>query len=235
MDGFPIFLYCFRICHLNHMIQYMNLIVCEIFKSIQGESSFAGLPFTIVRLTGCNLRCSYCDTRYAWEEGVEVSVDELVHRVQGLKMKHVLLTGGEPLLQPGSLELMERLSLGKRIVLVETNGSIDISVLPEGVIAVMDIKCPGSGQSRMMDWDNLKRLRPVDQIKFVLSDRRDYEWAKEICQKKLITLQNEILLSTVFDRLSPRNLAEWMLMDNFEARLQLQLHKQIWPDELRGV
>ncbi len=164
-----------------------------------------------------------------------MSVDELERRVQSLRMKHVLLTGGEPLLQPGSLELMERLSLEKRIVLVETNGSIDISVLPEGAIAVMDIKCPGSGQSDMMDWDNLERLRPLDQVKFVLSDRRDYEWAKEICQKKLIQYRNEILLSTVFGRLSPRNLAEWMLLDNFEARLQLQLHKLIWPDELRGV
>jgi 7-carboxy-7-deazaguanine synthase len=123
----------------------------------------------------------------------------------------------------------------RRIVLVETNGSMDISVLPEKAIAIMDIKCPGSGQSHMMDWDNLERLRPIDQVKFVLTDRRDYNWAAEICRKNLIGSCKEILMSTAFGRLSPRELADWMLSDNLEIRLQLQLHKQIWPDELRGV
>jgi 7-carboxy-7-deazaguanine synthase len=213
----------------------MNLTVCEIFKSIQGESSFAGLPFTIVRLTGCNLRCAYCDTHYAWAEGVQMSVGDVAQAVEEFGMKHVLVTGGEPLLQSGSLELIERLLMERRIVLVETNGSMDISVLPEKAIAIMDIKCPGSGQSHMMDWDNLERLRPIDQVKFVLTDRRDYNWAAEICRKNLIGSCKEILMSTAFGRLSPRELADWMLSDNLEIRLQLQLHKQIWPDELRGV
>ncbi len=213
----------------------MNLTVCEIFKSIQGESSFAGLPFTIVRLTGCNLRCSYCDTQYAWTEGEQMSVGDVAQAVEELGMKHVLVTGGEPLLQSSSLELIERLLMERRIVLVETNGSMDISVLPEKAIAIMDIKCPGSGQSHMMDWDNLERLRPIDQVKFVLTDRRDYNWAAEICRKNLIGSCKEILMSTAFGRLSPRELADWMLSDNLEIRLQLQLHKQIWPDELRGV
>jgi len=213
----------------------MNLTVCEIFKSIQGESSFAGLPFTIVRLTGCNLRCSYCDTHYAWAEGEQMSVGDIAQSVEELGMKHVLVTGGEPLLQPSSLELIERLLMERRIVLVETNGSMDISVLPEKAIAIMDIKCPGSGQSHMMDWNNLERLRPIDQVKFVLTDRRDYNWAAEICRKSLIGSCKEILMSTAFGRLSPRELADWMLSDNLEVRLQLQLHKQIWPDELRGV
>ncbi|MGA8830420.1 MAG: radical SAM protein [Desulfomonilaceae bacterium] len=213
----------------------MNLTVCEIFKSIQGESSFAGLPFTIVRLTGCNLRCTYCDTHYAWAEGEQMSVGDVVQAVEELGMKHVLVTGGEPLLQSSSLELIERLLMEQRIVLVETNGSMDISVLPEKAIAIMDIKCPGSGQSHMMDWDNLERLRPIDQVKFVVTDRRDYNWAAEICRKNLIGSCKEILMSTAFGRLSPRELADWMLYDNLEIRLQLQLHKQIWPDELRGV
>ncbi|MHB8202458.1 MAG: radical SAM protein [Desulfomonilaceae bacterium] len=213
----------------------MNLTVCEIFKSIQGESSFAGLPFTIVRLTGCNLRCTYCDTHYAWAEGEQMSVGDVAQAVEKLGMKHVLVTGGEPLLQSSSLELIERLLMEQRIVLVETNGSMDISVLPEKAIAIMDIKCPGSGQSHMMDWDNLERLRPIDQVKFVLTDRRDYNWAAEICRKNLIGSCKEILMSTAFGRLSPRELADWMLSDNLEIRLQLQLHKQIWPDELRGV
>ncbi|MGO8881719.1 MAG: radical SAM protein [Desulfomonilaceae bacterium] len=213
----------------------MNLTVCEIFKSIQGESSFAGLPFTIVRLTGCNLRCSYCDTHYAWTEGEQMSVGDVAQSVEELGMKHVLVTGGEPLLQPSSLELIERLLMERRIVLVETNGSMDISVLPEKAIAIMDIKCPGSGQSHMMDWNNLERLRPIDQVKFVLTDRRDYNWAAEICRKSLIGSCKEILMSTAFGGLSPRELADWMLSDNLEVRLQLQLHKQIWPDELRGV
>ncbi len=213
----------------------MNLTVCEIFKSIQGESSFAGLPFTIVRLTGCNLRCTYCDTHYAWAEGEQMSVGDVVQAVEELGMKHVLVTGGEPLLQSSSLELIERLLMEQRIVLVETNGSMNISVLPEKAIAIMDIKCPGSGQSHMMDWGNLERLRPIDQVKFVVTDRRDYNWAAEICRKNLIGSCKEILMSTAFGRLSPRELADWMLYDNLEIRLQLQLHKQIWPDELRGV
>ncbi len=213
----------------------MNLTVCEIFKSIQGESSFAGLPFTIVRLTGCNLRCSYCDTHYAWTEGEQMSVGDVAQSVEELGMKHVLVTGGEPLLQPSSLELIERLLMEQHIVLVETNGSMDISALPEKAIAIMDIKCPGSGQSHMMDWNNLERLRPIDQVKFVLTDRRDYNWAAEICRKSLIGSCKEILMSTAFGGLSPRELADWMLSDNLEVRLQLQLHKQIWPDELRGV
>jgi 7-carboxy-7-deazaguanine synthase len=164
-----------------------------------------------------------------------MSVGEVVQAVEEFGVKHVLVTGGEPLLQPCSLELMERLSTEQRIVLVETNGSMDISVLPETVIAIMDIKCPGSGQSHMMDWNNLDRLRPIDQVKFVLTDRQDYDWASEICRKDLIGLCKEILMSTAFGGLSPRELAGWMLSDNLEVRLQLQLHKLIWPDELRGV
>ncbi|MGC8659557.1 MAG: radical SAM protein [Desulfomonilaceae bacterium] len=213
----------------------MNITVCEIFKSIQGESSYAGIPFTIIRLAGCNLRCSYCDTSYAWEGGEEISVDKVLQTALDFNLKRVLVTGGEPLIQPASSKLVRLLCKSGRKVLVETNGSMDISVLPRGVVAVMDIKCPGSGQSHMMNWNNLNKLRPYDQVKFVLLDRQDYEFARKIYRKHLVNTRNEVLMSAGAGELDPRHLAEWMLSDNLEVRLQLQLHKQIWPDQLRGV
>ena len=231
----PSIFYGFRISHLNQVTQYMNITVCEIFKSIQGESSFAGIPFTIIRVTGCNLRCAYCDTSYAWEGGEQISVGKVAQKALDFNLKRVLITGGEPLLQPASLKLIRLLRKCNRKVLVETNGSMDISVLPRGVVAVMDIKCPGSGQTHKMNWNNLKNLRPYDQVKFVLMDRQDYEWARQIYRKYLANTRNEVLMSLAFGSLEPRSLAEWMLSDSLEVRLQLQLHKQIWPDQLRGV
>jgi len=213
----------------------MNLRVCEIFKSIQGESSFAGLPFVIVRMTGCNLRCSYCDSQYAWEEGREIEILDLIQLVRDFETKHVLLTGGEPLAQRGSFELANRLALENFIVLVETNGTMNISPLAGNVIVIMDIKCPGSQQSHMMNWDNISALRPTDEVKFVLSDRTDYEWAKEILSKYFADLPQRILMSAVFGKLSTSDLAGWILTDNLRVRLQLQLHKYIWPDKIRGV
>jgi 7-carboxy-7-deazaguanine synthase len=217
------------------MIQYMNLTVCEIFKSILGESSFAGLPFTIVRLTGCNLRCSYCDTSYAWTEGTSTTTYGVTEIVRNFGVKNVLLTGGEPLLQAGSTELLNLLVDDGNLVLVETNGSIDISVLPHGVIAILDIKSPGSHQRHMMDPHNLERLRPEDEVKFVLTDRSDYEWAREICLEQFTGSHRKILMAPAYGKLSPKHLARWILSDNLEVRLQLQLHKQIWPDSVRGV
>lgn len=217
------------------MTQYMILRVCEIFKSIQGESSFAGLPFVIVRMTGCNLRCSYCDTQYAWEEGREIEIPDLIQLVRGFETEHVLLTGGEPLAQRGSFELANRLASLNFIVLVETNGTMNISSLASNVVAVMDIKCPGSQQTHMMNWDNISALRPTDEVKFVVSDRTDYEWAKEIISKHLAGLPQRVLMSAVFGKLSASDLAGWILSDNLRVRLQLQLHKYIWPDKIRGV
>ena len=213
----------------------MNLRVCEIFKSIQGESSFAGMPFVIVRMTGCNLRCSYCDTQYAWEEGREIEILDLIQLVRAFETKHVLLTGGEPLAQHGSFELANRLAFENFIVLVETNGTMNISPLAGNVIVIMDIKCPGSQQSHMMNWDIISALRPTDEVKFVLSDRTDYEWAKEILSKYFADLPQRILMSAVFGKLSTSDLAGWILTDNLRVRLQLQLHKYIWPDKIRGV
>jgi 7-carboxy-7-deazaguanine synthase len=217
------------------MTQYMILRVCEIFKSIQGESSFAGLPFVIVRMTGCNLRCSYCDTQYAWEEGREIEIPDLIQLVRGFETEHVLLTGGEPLAQRGSFELANRLASENFIVLVETNGTMNISSLASNVVAVMDIKCPGSQQTHMMNWDNISALRPTDEVKFVVSDRTDYEWAKEIISKYFAGLPQRVLMSAVFGKLSASDLAGWILSDNLRVRLQLQLHKYIWPDKIRGV
>lgn len=164
-----------------------------------------------------------------------MSVGHVTQTVLDFGLKRVLITGGEPLLQPGSLELMKTLCDAGRIVLVETNGSKDLSLLPKGVIAIMDIKCPGSGQAHMMDWKNLGRLRMNDQVKFVLRNRQDYEWARDVYRKHLISVRNEVLLSTVYGSLEPHDLAQWLLSDNLEVRLQLQLHKLIWPNESRGV
>ena len=213
----------------------MNLRVCEIFKSIQGESSFAGMPFVIVRMTGCNLRCSYCDTQYAWEEGSEIEILDLIQLVRGFETKHVLLTGGEPLAQRGSFELANRLAFENFIVFVETNGTMNISPLASNVIVIMDIKCPSSQQTHMMNWNNISALRPTDEVKFVVSDRTDYEWAKEILSKYFADLPQRILMSAVFGKLSTSDLAGWILADNLRVRLQLQLHKYIWPDQIRGV
>jgi len=213
----------------------MILRVCEIFKSIQGESSFAGLPFVIVRMTGCNLRCSYCDTQYAWEEGREIEILDLIELVRGFETEHVLLTGGEPLAQSGSFELANRLASENFIVLVETNGTMDISPLASNVVTVMDIKCPGSQQTHMMNWDNISALRPTDEVKFVISDRSDYEWAREIISKYFAGLPQRVLMSAVFGKLAASDLAGWILSDNLPVRLQLQLHKYIWPDKIRGV
>jgi 7-carboxy-7-deazaguanine synthase len=213
----------------------MILRVCEIFRSIQGESSFAGLPFVIVRMTGCNLRCSYCDTQYAWEEGREIEILDLIQLIKDFETEHVLLTGGEPLAQRGSFELANRLASENFIVLVETNGTMDISPLASNVITVMDIKCPGSQQTHMMNWDNISALRPTDEVKFVVSGRTDYEWAKEIISNYFAGLPQRILMSAVFGKLSTSDLAGWILSDNLRVRLQLQLHKYIWPDKIRGV
>ena len=213
----------------------MTLSVCEIFQSIQGESSFAGLPFAFVRLAGCNLRCRYCDTRYALEGGEEMSLERIVDTTLSYGWELVEITGGEPLVQQETPDLAARLMEKGCKVLVETNGSLDISVLPDGVIRVMDIKCPSSGESEHMLWENIWKLKPGDEVKFVVSDRHDYEWARGILRERFNTSKTKVLFSTVFGELPPRNLIEWILHDGLRVRFQPQLHKYIWPHELRGV
>ena len=206
----------------------MSLKLAEIFKSIQGESSFVGLPCSFVRLAGCNLRCSYCDTPYAWEPKFELTIPQIVEIIRSHKTHVVEITGGEPLLQNEVYVLMERLIVLDYKVLLETNGSLDISQVPSEVIKIIDIKCPGSGMSDKMYWDNLNRLNSKDEIKFVLSDRTDYNWAKKIIKKYSLENRGTVLFGVAYGRLSLRDVAEWILKDNLNVRLNLQLHKYIW-------
>lgn len=213
-----------------------SLKVNEIFFSIQGESTFAGRPCVFVRLTGCNLRCNYCDTRYAWDEGSEWPIEEIVRRVSDYRFPLVEITGGEPLLQSGTPLLVDRLLSSGFELLMETNGSIDIGKINPACIKIVDVKCPGSGQSETTDMTNLDRLGPRDQVKFVISDRTDYDYARDVTSR--IRAQhpvNPVLFSACYGNLEPALLAAWILNDRLDVRLQLQVHKYIWPESLRGV
>jgi 7-carboxy-7-deazaguanine synthase len=212
----------------------MSLLVSEIFRSVQGESSFAGLPCVFVRLAGCNLNCRYCDSRYAREDGEETTLTKVLDRVSAYGIELVEITGGEPLFQSETPTLAGALRDMGHLVLVETNGSLDISVLPDGVIRIMDIKCPSSGETDRVLWENIWKLKAGDEVKFVIADRHDYEWARGIVMERFAHTKTKVLLSTVYGELPPRHLVEWMLEDKLKARFQLQLHKYIWPRESRG-
>lgn len=209
--------------------------VCEIFKSIQGESSFAGMPCVFVRLTGCNLRCAYCDTAYAYEEGTEMSVDEIISAVGKYGTELIEVTGGEPLEQEGALHLIRRLLDDGHTVLVETNGSKDIGMVDRGAVIIMDIKTPGSGMFQHMDLGNLSRLKPSDEVKFVIANREEYEWARAFIAEKGLSGTCTLLMSPAFGMLYPRALAEWIIADGLKVRLNLQLHKYIFAPDERGV
>ena len=212
------------------------LTINEIFHSIQGESTYAGRPCVFVRLTACDLRCRWCDTPYAFHEGRKMSVDEVVARVDDFACPMVEITGGEPLLQADVLPLMRRLLASGKTVLVETGGHRSIAGVPDGVIRIMDVKCPGSGEEAKNDWENLERLTARDQVKFVIADRADYEYARELVQgERLAERCGAVLFSPVHGELSPRELAEWVLADRLPVRLQLQMHKYIWDPLTRGV
>lgn len=212
------------------------LTVNEIFHSIQGESTFTGEPCVFVRLTACDLRCSWCDTPYAFHEGQKMSIDEVMAIVDQFGAQLVEVTGGEPLLQSDVYPLMDRLLESGKTVLLETGGHRSIEKVPERVIRIVDVKCPGSGEAEKMDWGNLGRLTTSDQVKFVIKDRTDYEYARDIASReRLSTRVAAILFSPVHGVLEPRILAEWMLADRVAARLQLQAHKYIWSPDTRGV
>ena len=211
-----------------------SLQVCETFVSIQGESTFAGQPCFFIRLTGCNLRCSYCDTVYAFSGGQPKTIPQLVDEFRGSGLTLVEVTGGEPLIQSGTPALLKALQATRpdAVVLLETNGSQDISVVSPGVIAIMDIKCPASGVGRTsgaggaFDWQNLERLRPQDEVKFVISERADFDWAVRIVNAHAIASKcHAVLFSPVLGRVEPAVLAEWLLASGVSARLNLQLHK----------
>jgi 7-carboxy-7-deazaguanine synthase len=206
--------------------------VCETYESIQGESSYAGRPCFFIRLAGCNLRCRYCDTPQAYGPGRPVAVTALVEQVRASSVPLAEITGGEPLLQEGFPRLAESLSdVPGKTVLVETNGSCDISSVPEGVVTIMDMKCPGSGQSQAMDMRNLERLRAVDEVKFVIGDRTDYEWARELVVRHgLADRCRAVFFNPVFARDAGGNLARWIIGDALNVRLQVQLHKVVNMD-----
>jgi len=213
----------------------LSLLVCESFLSIQGESSFAGRPCAFVRLTGCNLRCRWCDTTYAQEGGGTArSLDDVVAEVRASGLRLAEITGGEPLLQAETPELAARLAGLGLTVLVETNGSLDISVLPPEAVAIVDMKGPSSGEAERMDLANLARLRARDEVKFVLAGRADYQHMRELLPR-IDTARNTVNVSPLFGALAPAELAAWMLADRLDARLNLQLHKLIWPPDARGV
>jgi 7-carboxy-7-deazaguanine synthase len=211
------------------------LTINEIFYSIQGESSRAGQPCVFVRLTACDLRCSWCDTPYAFDEGRKMSVDEVVGAVEGYGCPLVEITGGEPLLQEDVYELMERLQRAGRTVMLETGGHRSIARVPSEVLKIVDVKCPGSGEADRNDWSNLVALAPHDEVKFVIRDRADYEFARGVISRHRLADRAAVLLSPVHGVLEPRTLSEWLLADRLPARLQLQLHKYIWPPDTRGV
>jgi 7-carboxy-7-deazaguanine synthase len=212
------------------------LTVNEIFHSIQGESTWAGLPCVFVRLTACDLRCSWCDTPYAFTEGSKRTVDEVLRDVEACGCRLVEITGGEPLLQPDVYPLMERLLDGGFQVLLETGGHRSLEGIPAGVVTVMDVKCPGSRESQRMDWANFDRLRPRDEVKFVVQDRADYDFARRVIDDHALSGRvSGILVSPVHGVLDPKELAAWILADRLPVRLQLQVHKYIWGATARGV
>jgi 7-carboxy-7-deazaguanine synthase len=212
------------------------LSVNEIFYSIQGESTYAGKPCIFVRLAGCDLRCTWCDTAYAFTEGQKMSVDDVLGHVERYRGPLVEVTGGEPLLQEDVYPLMERLLESGLTVLLETGGQVDVSRVPGGVIKVMDVKCPASGESGKVDWSNIDRLGFRDQVKFVIQDRNDYEFAREMVNHHALDRRcAAVLFSPVHGVLSAKDLSEWILEDHLPVRLQLQIHKYIWGDNVRGV
>lgn len=213
-----------------------TLVIHEIYASIQGESTFAGLPCTFVRTTGCNLRCAWCDTTQAFYGWTRMARAEVLARALATKTQLVELTGGEPLLQPGALTLMTELCDAGRTVLVETSGEADVSRVDPRVHRIMDLKAPGSGESHRNRWSNVEHLGPRDEIKFVLADRRDYEWMRDVVRERDLARRTpNLLASTVFGKLSPRELVAWVLDDALPIRVQLQMHKYIWPPDATGV
>jgi 7-carboxy-7-deazaguanine synthase len=212
------------------------LTVNEIFYSIQGESTRAGRPCVFVRLTACDLRCSWCDTAYAFHEGHKASIEEVVAAVDRFDCPLVEITGGEPLLQDDVYPLMERLLEGGRTVMLETGGHRPVTRVPPDVVKILDVKCPGSGESGKNDWSNLDRLLPHDEVKFVIQDRADYDFACDVLRRHdLASRCAAVLFSPVHGVLDGKTLSEWMLADHIAARLQLQLHKYIWSPTTRGV
>jgi 7-carboxy-7-deazaguanine synthase len=222
-------------------VQAPFLRITEIFHSIQGESTWSGLPCTFVRLTGCPLRCVWCDTEYAFSGGTRMTLDEIVGEVEAVGTPLVEITGGEPLAHPNVVPLARRLLDAGFTVLCETSGAFDVSVLDRRVHRIMDLKCPGSGESAKNRWENLDHLNRRDEIKFVVADRTDYEWAREVIRERGLDERvrtgslRALLISPVWDGIDLEELAGWILDDGLPVRFQMQLHKLIWGADATGV
>ena len=228
----------FATCHTpnKHAVKEDSLVIHEIYASIQGESTFAGLPCTFVRTTGCNLRCVWCDTPQAFFGGTRMSRSEVLAKALETGTDLVELTGGEPLLQPATIPLLRELCDAGRTVLLETSGEADVAAVDPRVHKIMDLKEPGSGESARNRWSNLEHITAGDELKVVLSSREDYEWMRNILEEKsLIQRTPKILASTVFGKLAPRDLVAWVLEDKLPVRVQIQMHKVIWSPDALGV
>ena len=209
--------------------------ITEIYQSIQGESSYAGLPCVFVRTTGCDLRCSWCDSEFTFTGGKTMSLDEIIREVESYDCQLVELTVGEPLLQKEIHELTRRLADAGHTVLIETGGHRDISELDPRVIRIMDLKCPDSGECEKNLWSNIEHLRPIDEVKFVIASRNDYEWTLQTIRQHNLEDRTGLLISTVFGAVKLEQVVDWMLADKLRARFQLQLHKYIWEPAARRV
>ena len=216
------------------MFKNQILKINEIFYSLQGESSRIGLPTTFVRLTGCPMRCTYCDTAYAFHEGKNLSFDEIIDEIKHFDTNFITVTGGEPLAQRSCYAFLDQLCDIGYDVSLETGGALSIKDVHEKVKIILDIKTPGSGESENNHWDNLLLIKPTDEIKIVITDQNDYKWAKKVIQEKGLYLNSDILFSPSFGDLEPSELAGWILKDNLKVRMQLQLHKIIWGEK-KGV
>ena len=211
------------------------LKVNEIFKSIQGESTYSGLPCIFIRLTYCNLRCTYCDTEYAFHDGKDMSIGEILDHIKPMKTKLVEVTGGEPMLQDNTIPLMRELLEKNYTVLLETSGAISLKDVPSEVKKIVDFKCPSSAMSDRNLWSIIDELNDKDEVKFVIGDQQDYQWTKSKINEYNLNQKWTVLLSPVFGKISLEKLAEWILEDNLDVRLQLQMHKYIWDPDKQGV
>lgn len=213
----------------------MKLMINEIYHSIQGESSYTGEPCVFIRLTYCNLRCSYCDSEYTFHDGKELTINEIMRKIKKYSCNLVEVTGGEPLFQKNCIFLLQRLIKEKYDVLLETSGSLSIQEVPEKVVNIIDFKCPSSMMMKKNLWENISYIKDKDEVKFVIADKKDYNWAKEKIKQYNLTKKCTVLMSPAYDEIESKKIVEWILKDKLNVRFQIQLHKEIWEPDKKGV
>ena len=213
----------------------MKLMINEIYHSIQGESSYSGRPCIFIRLTYCNLRCSYCDSEHTFYEGKELTIEEILEKIKEYPCNLVEVTGGEPLFQKNCIILLQKLVENKYEVLLETSGSLSIESVPKEVINIIDFKCPSSKMVKKNLWENINYLKKDDEIKFVIADKEDYVWAKNKISEYELTKKSNILMSPAYNEIESKKIVDWILRDNLNVRFQIQLHKEIWDPDKKGV